>query len=373
MNNNSIAVVLDRSKRFFGVFKCLIVLVSLLLSGCKIGKGQEEQVEEENAPVPVEVTYPARGEILKTYRTITTLEAENEADVVARSTGVVEKLLVEEGDMVSKGQLLAQLDVEQLTLELQQNEATLKRMKNELDRQKTLSKRKLGQSDQLDRARFDYQSQQAQFELAKLRLRYASIKAPINGIVTERLVKPGNLIRDNELLFKIVDLDTLIAVLHLPEKELANVKKQQKVVIDIDAMQGKPVIGYIDRIRPSVDTDTGTFRVIAKLGNEDHYLKSGMFGKVEVVFDVRQNSLLLEQDALITQDNRSHVFIVDGEKARQTPVVLGFKHLGRVEILEGLSDSDAVIITGQQLLKHDSNVEVINPQAGGDPAGADNQ
>ena len=108
-----------------------------------------------------------------------------------------------------------------------------------------------------------------------------------------------------------------------------------------------------------IDTDTGTFKVVAALNNENNFLKSGMFGKVEVVFDVHQNSLVLEQEAVITQDNRSHVFVVDGEKAIQTPVTIGFKYNGLVEVIDGLSESDQVITTGQQILKHESKIEVV--------------
>lgn len=319
----------------------------------------DDKKKKEIAAIPVEVVSVVRGDIQQTYRTITTLEAEQEAQVVARSTGILQNILVEEGDMVVKGQLLAQLDVEQLTLEVAQKEATLKKLNRELNRQQSLYKRKLTSSDALDRATYEFQSQQAQYKLSKLKLAYASIKAPISGIVTERLVKTGNLIRENDLLFKIVDLSSLIAVLHLPEKEMANIKKGQDILLNIDALDNQIIVGKIERIRPSIDTDTGTFKVVAAINNDNSFLKSGMFGKVEVVFDVHQNSLILQQQAVITQDNRSHVFVVKGDKAIQTPVIIGFRYNGFVEVLDGLAESDQVITTGQQILKHESKIEVV--------------
>jgi len=325
----------------------------------KTAEADGEKKKKEIAAIPVEVVSVTRGDIQQTYRTITTLEAEQDAQVVARSTGILEDILVEEGDVVEKGQLLAQLDVEQLTLEVAQKEATLKKLKKELNRQQSLYNRKLTSSDALDRATFEFQSQQAQYKLSKLKLNYAGIKAPIDGIVTERLVKTGNLIRDNDLLFKIVDLNSLKAVLHLPEKELANIKKGQSILLSVDALENEIIVGKIERVRPSIDTDTGTFKVVAALNNENSFLKSGMFGKVEVVFDEHQDSLILEQEAVITQDNRSHVFVVDGEKAIQTPVKIGFRYNGMVEVVDGLSESDQVITTGQQILKHESKIEVV--------------
>ncbi|WP_444998190.1 efflux RND transporter periplasmic adaptor subunit [Aliikangiella sp. IMCC44359] len=320
---------------------------------------KDKKKEDEKPPVPVEVVSVSRGDIQQTYSTITTLEAENDAQVVARSTGLLQTITIEEGDKVKKGDLLAQLDVEQLSLEVAQMEATSKKLHKELTRQQTLFNRKLGSRDALDRAKFEYQSQQAQFKLAKLKLRYASIRAPIDGIVTERMVKVGNLIRENDILFKIIDPSSLKAVLHLPEKELNNIKKGQNIFLNVDAYHDEVIIGQVERVRPSIDSDTGTFKVIAKLDNSGNKLKSGMFGKVEVVFDVHTNSLLLAQQAIITQDNRSHVFIVEDNIAKQTPVTTGFRHNGLVEIISGLTESDKVITTGQQILKHEALVEIV--------------
>jgi membrane fusion protein, multidrug efflux system len=352
----------------------LMLIASIFVAGCSnSGSGDDsksddnaqtetkdsKKKEDEKPPVPVEAVAVARGDIQQTYRTITTLEAEQDVQVVARSSGILQEIFVEEGDKVEKGQILAQLDIEQLSLELAQLKATLQKLEKELKRQKSLFSRKLGSSDALDRARFEYQSQLAQFKLSQLKLNYASIKAPIDGVIVERMVKAGNYISSNNTLFKIVNPASLKAVLHLPEKELANVKKDQLVLLSFDALNNKAVTGKIERIRPAIDTSTGTFKVIASLNNTENLLQIGMFGKVEVVFDTHPNTLLLEQQAVITQDNRSHVFVVKDKKAIQTPVKIGFKQNGVLEITEGLSESDQVITTGQQILKHETRIEVV--------------
>ena len=352
----------------------LTLSASLIVSGCS-GSGAtddsksddkaqtEEQdakkKEDEKPPVPVEAVAVTRGDIQQTYRTITTLEAEQDVQVVARSSGILQDIFVEEGDRVTKGQVLAQLDVEQLSLEVAQLKATLQKLEKEMERQKSLYSRKLGSSDALDRARFEYESQLAQYKLSQLKLNYASIKAPIDGVIVERMAKSGNFISNNQELFKIVNPSSLKAVLHLPEKELANVQKNQLVLLAIDALDNKIVRGQIERIRPAIDTSTGTFKVVASLNNHDNLLQTGMFGKVEVVFDTHPNTLLLEQQAVITQDNRSHVFVVKDKKAIQTPVKIGFKQNGVLEIIDGLSESDQVITTGQQILKHETKIEVV--------------
>lgn len=352
----------------------LTLSTSLLVSGCSDSGAKDDSKAEDSAqteeqklkekkdekpPVPVEAVAVARGDIQQTYRTITTLEAEEDVQVVARSAGILQDIYVEEGDRVTKGQILAQLDVEQLSLEVAQLKATLQKLEKELKRQKSLYARKLGSSDALDRAQFEYESQLAQYKLSQLKLNYASIKAPIDGVIVERMAKSGNFISNNQELFKIVNPSSLKAVLHLPEKELANVQKDQLVLLTIDALNNKVVEGKIERIRPAIDTSTGTFKVVASLTNNENLLQTGMFGKVEVVFDTHPNTLLLEQQAVITQDNRSHVFVVKDAKAMQTPVKIGFKQNGVLEIIDGLSESDQVITTGQQILKHETKIEVV--------------
>lgn len=326
-------------------------------------KNEQKKTKKKEASLPVEATLLSRGRIQLTYNTITTLEAENEAFVVARTNGIIEKIIVEEGDHVKKGQILAQLDVEQLRLEAEQLNATLKKLENELHRQQQLFKRRLGSSDALDKARFEYESQQAQYNLSKLKIRYATIRSPINGVVSERLVKTGNLVSINDKLFKITDPESLAAILHLPEKELINIKKQQQVFLQVDAFDKEVMQGVVERVRPIIDTDTGTFKVTVKINNRHEKLKAGMFGRISIVFDTHDNALLLPQQAIITQDNRSHVFTVQKNEAIQTPIKTGYSQNGFVEVTSGLKDHDVVVVTGQQILKHKSKVEIVGDNA----------
>jgi len=322
---------------------------------------QAQQDKQEKPPIPVEIAKVVRGDIQQTYRTITTLQAEREVAVVARSSGILKQLNVEEGDKVKAGQILAQLDTEQLRLEVARLKATTQKLRKELERQESLFRRNLTSRDALDRARYEYEAQNAQLELSRLKLNYATIRAPFDGVVIERHIKPGNFVRDNDKLFQIADLSKMQAPIFLPEKEMPHVKVGQRVWLGFDATGGAPRLGHIERIQPAVDTATGTFKAVAALDNPDLSLKTGMFGKVELVFDEHKNSLLLERQAIITQDNKEHVFVIRDGVAYQTPISIGFKRDGYVEVVSGLQEADEVVVTGQQLLKHEAKVEILNP------------
>lgn len=351
------------AKLFCNRLSIVVVTVLVVLAGTGCSPNRAESAaqgeQEEERSVSVEVEEVRRGDIQQTYGTITTLEAEREAKIVARSSGILQDIAVEEGDLVEAGQILAQLDTEQLSLEVAQLEAVVKRLKADLEREQTLVARQLGTTTNLERARSDYQSQQAQLDLALLKLRYATIRAPFAGMITRRSVRTGNLIQLNDELFTLVDPHSMQAVLHLPQKELSRAAVGQPALLSVDAFPGKTIPGTIDRIRPQIDTDTGTFQVIVAIDNPSGLLQSGMFGRVELIFDTRVSTLLLAGNALVTQDNRSHVFIVREGKAVQTAVELGIKHRNTVEIVSGLQEDDSVVVTGQTILKDGSPVDVI--------------
>ncbi|WP_460225067.1 efflux RND transporter periplasmic adaptor subunit [Aurantivibrio infirmus] len=341
------------------VLSLAFVATALMTSACNPNNADASDEDKAPQAVSVEVTKVLRGDIQLTYGTITTLEAEREAQIVARTSGILEKILVEEGDAVAEGQILAQLDTEQLLLQVAQLEVVVKRLETDLQREETLFKRQIGTSTNLERARSDYESQKAQLELAMLNLRYATIRAPFAGIITERVVKTGNLIQANDKLFTVVDPNSLQAIIHLPQKELAQVAIDQPAFLSVDAFPDNIIEGKIKRIRPQIETDTGTFQVIVAINNSDSRLKAGMFGRVEIIFDVHQDTLLLTDRALITQDNRSHVFVVRDGIAVQTPVKLAIKHKDIVEVSDGLEEGDDVIISGQTILKNGAKVEII--------------
>lgn len=351
--------------RVTGLFaRSILLLGAVLLAACDMpgaaGRNAATTAPDRAAPaLPVETMTVFRGDIEQTYRTVTTLEAGNTVDVVARSTGVLEKLLVEEGDRVEAGQMLAQLDTEQLVLEVAQREATVARLRRDLERAQAIFDRQLGTSQDVETANFEYKAQLAQLELSQLLLDYATVTAPISGIVTQRLVNQGNMVQANSVMFTLVDQDSMEAVLNLPQKELSRVAVGQTVKLQVDAWPDLEIPGEIQRVRPQVDTDTGTFRIVAALDNSSRLLQAGMFGRVEIVFGVRPDALLIEEQALITRDDRAFVYVVRDNIAVLTFVQPGIRQDGLVEIVSGLQAGDLVITTGQQMLEDGAIVDIV--------------
>ncbi|NIO48411.1 MAG: efflux RND transporter periplasmic adaptor subunit [Candidatus Aminicenantes bacterium] len=390
----------------------LIVLAFLIIYGCRgQAPANSKSEKEEDPPIPVEVTEVIKGSVSANYSGTATLEAEGEALVVAKVSGVIEKIFVEEGDSVEAGQVLAKLEDEEFIHRLAQVEARLEELANEFQRNKELFKNKLISAEAYDRTKYEYQTQEATYDLTKLNLNYTEIKAPISGIVSERFIKVGNMVTVNQDTFRVTDFDPLLAVLHVPEKELSKLKAGFPAELMADAIPGEIFSAGILRISPVISAETGTFKVTVAVTDETRKLKPGMFTRVNIVYDMHENALLLPKDAILTEDSESTVFIVtekveekseeEGdpektekkEKAEAAPeeegeeekpgndsksetdsepkepvkylvaskkeITIGYINSTHVEILSGVELGDVVVTTGLSTLKDGAKVKVV--------------
>lgn len=321
------------------------------------GAGKEANKTETS--VPVEIAQVARRPIQASYNGTASLEAPNEAQVVAKTSGVLLKLLVEEGDRVRAGQVLAKIDPERPRLEVQRAEALLRKLEAEMNRSKELYDRKLIAADVYEKIRYDVATQKAAYDMARLELSYTDIVAPIDGIIAQRVVKVGNLIQLNSSLFRIVDIDRLEAVLNVPERELATMKAGAAVAMQVDALPGKTFNGIIDRVSPVVDAGSGTFRVTCAFDSSD-VLKPGMFGRIGVVYDERADALTVPRNALMEDQGETAVFAVRESKAVRVPVQIGYLSGDLAEIRSGLAEGESVVTAGKITLRDGTKVEVLN-------------
>jgi len=342
-----------------------------------------------------------RRSISASYSGTATLEPESEAQVAAKISGVLLKLLVEEGDQVKAGQVLAQLDDENPRLNLAKAEASLRKLENDYRRSKEMFERKLLSVEQNDKIRYDLETQRATWELARLELSYTNITAPISGVISRRMVKVGNFIQVNQALFQIDNFDPLLAVLNVPERELNTLHADQVVRLRVDSIADQAFEGHIQRISPVVDAATGTFRVTCEFRDDSRRLKSGMFGRLEVTYAQHEDVPTIPRAALIEEDGETAVFVVqsgaaaaaaeadtakakaanapsekvaatdkNAEPGKDVPAIpawvakrrvvkVGYGDANHVEVLEGLAEGDRVITLGRSAVRDGTAVQVL--------------
>jgi membrane fusion protein (multidrug efflux system) len=346
-----------------------LLLAIGLAAGCSNGKAKEKDKEDAAADtsVPVEVQPLKRAPMLAVYSGTAPIEAHDEAEVVAKVGGEVREIYVEEGDTVTAGQVLARLDGDRLRLELAQTDANLRKLERDYNRQLELSQKGLVAKGTAENAKFDLDALRAAYDRARLELGYTEIRAPIDGVVSARYIKVGNTIAPSAPTFHVTNMDPLVAYVHIPEKEFRKLAPQQAADVLVDALGSERFAGVISRISPTVDPKTGTFRARVEVKDPTRRLKPGMFARVNIVYERRENALQLPRSAIVDSDGSLSVFVVNGDKAEQRAVSTGLASNGWVEVVEGLRGDERVVVVGQAGLKTGTAVKVVDAAA---PAGS---
>ena len=340
-----------------------ITFISVLifnLTGCGENSKSKNPEEKENAAIPIEVSVVEKGKISAVFSGTANLEAEEEATVVAKVAGLVKSIFVEEGDFVKKGQVLAKLDDEKPLFKLNQARANLNKSKNEMERNEKLFRQNLISAEAFDKIKYECESIKATFDLARLEVNYTSIKAPINGVVSTRFIKEGNMININDPTFHITDFDPLNAVLYVPERHMNKLEKEQSVDFTVDAITDLMFTGSIKRISPVVDPNSGTIKVTVEVDDPQGKLKPGMFGRVNIIYDTHEKTLLVPKEAVLIEDRESSVFVVRDTLAFRQIVFSGYVNVTHMEIVSGLNAGDTIVTIGQSSLKDSSKILIIN-------------
>ncbi len=319
----------------------------------------EHRLAQPAQQVPVATARVERGFIADYYRGATNLTAADEAVVVARTLGVVESIFVEEGDVVRAGQRLAQLETERLELELKRSRTQLENLQAAYERASRLHEERMISPNEYDTARFNYRSEQANLALREYDLREAAIRATIDGVITRRHIKVGHTLNPGGVAFEMKSLQDIEAVLNVSEREMQRVRAGQLARLSVDALPGAQFVGAVSRVAPEVDPATGTFRVTVSLANADGRLKPGMFARVEVRVDERQDALLAPLETVMVLRDRSSVFVVEEGVAARRPVTTGYVSDGVIELLDGADEGDEVVATGQEGLRDGTPVRVV--------------
>lgn len=340
-------------------------------SAGKSGEAEREDETEKEADerVPVEVVALDRGPIEAVLRFSTNLEAERAVGVFSEASRQVVDLLVEEGDYVTKGQLLLRLEDEAQKSALAKAQSQLRKAQREYQRQKGLYDDELISEQAYSEATYEVEQLEIAVEDARRELSYTELKAPIAGTVTQRLVNLGDTITMNQHLFDLVDFDSIVARVFVPEKDMSRVRTNQAARIFAEPLGDAQRIGRVERIAPVVDAQSGTVKTTVAIP-KNQGLRPGMFVEVVLVTAVHKQALLVPKRAIVYDNDQAFVFrAVDGEDEDGESVTLAERLLIQplledrrfVEPVAGsaLSAGDRIVIAGQAGLKDGAQVRLL--------------
>ncbi len=352
----------------------MILGLTLALAGCgnKQGPGQQAGENgppagdpEAEKPVPVAVAAATAGPIASYYEATASLEAEKEAEVLARVGGVVKALLVEEGHTVAAGAPLLRIDNDEYRLRVEQAAARTAQLRSVHERLKQMAAEELASAEELETALSELSSAEADEGLARLNLEYTTVTAPFAGRVTRRLVNLGDNISVGTPLFAVADFDPLLARIHVPSREFRKLSVDQSVELVLDST-GQRVVGRITLVSPIIDPTSGTIKLTVELPDYPAGTRPGDFASVRIVTELRPDALLVPRTAVLSDHGENVVYaVVAGESptAERRVVETGFTDDEHTQIVSGLAAGDQVVVKGQRSLKQGSKLKILADDA----------
>lgn len=331
----------------------------------------------DNVLIPIHADYPGRSDIAAYFETTSRIQAERRVEVISKGLGLCLKVMAEEGDKVKAGEVLAELDKEELQAQLRQTLVSVEQHKTAYQIAEQSLEKGIGSRAERDNTRFIYEQAQATLNLQQVQLRHQTITAPISGIVTMRHIQPGMLVSAGMPAFSIVDPTSYVLPINPPEKELSRLQIGQEARVTIDSKEGQEFVAYVRRINPSVDPMSGTVKVMLDFNEADREsLREAAFARVRLVMETHENALVVPKDAILEENARKYLMTVreqaqeaaEGEASPGQPVLVaerievqtGLEDSNTVEILSGIDDTTRFVTLGQHTLKPGSMVSITN-------------
>jgi membrane fusion protein (multidrug efflux system) len=319
---------------------------------------RENSDEPKEQAIVVEVEPLQRGPIESVIRAAANLEAESSVEVLAEASRRVVERLAEEGDVVKKGQLLLRLESEEQTTALKRAETNHDQALREYERQKNLHERNLTTEQAFNDAADEVKRTELLLEDARRELSYTEVRAPIAGTVTERLVNVGNQVTIGQHLFSIIDFESIVAYVYIPEKDLKELSVGQDVRVQARAVREEPYNATIERIAPVVDPRSGTVKVTVGVGGKPG-LRPGLYVDVAVVTATLPDALLVPKRALLYDNDQ--IFVYKLEPERRVKKMLVHPVLSDADNIvprTGFAAGDSIVVAGQTGLKDNALVRL---------------
>lgn len=280
---------------------------------------------------------------------------------------------LDEGVVVHKGDVIGTIDSRDYKAQLAaasagvaSAKASLEDAQREFNRAETLFKDGTVTEQErdkamaaLERAKAALDQATAQEEIAKINLEETTIISPMDGVVSNRAVEPGTLLSQGMQIVTITQTDPIRFQVSLPTTVFSQIEVgKTEVSIDVDAYQGKPVQGIVTRMYPVADSVTRTVRVEVSLDNKEGLYVPGMYAVGTFAVNKRENVLAVPFDSVIRNDKERIVYVVKDGKALVRKITLGVRQDAIVEVVDGLSEDDEIVVAGHHRLTDGVSVKV---------------
>lgn len=347
--------------------------------------------ERETPPLPVVAVEEVTTENVEVYREyVGRIRAQQFVEIRARVEGYLEKMSFEEGSYVQKGQVLFVIDPRQYQAkadkaraQLNKDQALALKAERDLERIKPLYEQNAASRLDLDNATATYQTAQASVSMsradlaqAEMELGYTTVRSPISGYISERLVDIGTLVGPGaqSLLATIVKSDTVRVDFNMTELDYLSSKQRNisighkdtirswepHITVTLADKSPYPLRGLVDFADPQVDPKTGTFSVRAEMPNPHHVLLPGQSTEVKMLIDVRQGAIVVPNKAVVIEKGGAYIYVVNpANRVEKRFIELGPELPNRFVVERGLASGERIVVEGYHKLSPGMEVSVV--------------
>jgi RND family efflux transporter MFP subunit len=336
----------------------------LLLSGCS--KDSEKPVLPKSVEaIPVKVIFLNQAEVTGSVHSSGQFTTDDETMLSFKTGGIVNRIYVKEGDRIRKGQLLATLDLAEISSQVNQTRIAFEKAARDYDRIENLRKDSVATLEQLQNSRTGLELAKQQLAAAKFNLQYSEIRSTHDGVILKKLANEGQIVGQGTPVLQTSSKGRIDWILRVAvsDKEWANIKLNDKAMVQIEALNISDMQAYVSSKAENADPMTGSFSIDLKLNNaRELNIASGMFGKAEIMLSQKKLVWQIPYDALLDGNaDQGFVFVTnDYKNALKVPVTIDAIDGKNILISKGLDDYKSLIVSGSAYLTDRSVIDVTN-------------
>ena len=364
-------------KRIISISMAMVILSFGLFAGCS--KKANIQKGTEKTLLSVKTTAVARQSLREYHEFTGNIQPNKKLKIMPNVSGKIAKIFVKEGQFVKVGTVIAILDTEMFSYQIEQAKAGVAVAKANLHdtelnwkRIQELKKKGSVSEQQFEKMRVGYEAAKAQMQQAKAALdmaqyqmRSAKMKAPFSGFIGVKYLDEGDIVNPmmpgGPGLCTLVDISSVKITTNVSEADFSKLKTGQAVEIHVDTYPNRTFKGLVESVVPVGDPASRSFRINVRAKNPDYLLKSGMFARLRVLTAIHQNVLAIPVDALHLEGQQAYVFTIDSTNvAHKIPIKTGIMELHWVEVLSGVTDGETIVTIGKDALVEGERVNVAD-------------
>jgi len=323
-----------------------------------------------NSKVPLITTYRVNESVFTHYLELQgNVTTKDLLVIYPQYSGILTKVYVTDGQRVKKGQVLAQIDDGGLSQQLAQLKIQAELSKTTFERQQRLWDQKIGSEMQYLQAKSNFESQAQAIAQLEQQVAKTVVTAPFSGTIDDVMTEQGSVVMSGQTdLMRIVSLDNMYIVTDVPEKYVANIEKNKKVLVDFPILN-KQMESKIRQVGDFIDPNNRTFKVEVSIPGIDSSIKPNLTAKLSINDYTNSKSLLIPQSVISENaSGEQYIYIVkekegDEAVAQKVTIETGMTQGDVIEVLSGLENGDEIILEGARSVNDGQKVRIINQES----------